>query len=73
MKTAKTAKKKSASAKEKDADAVIIRMARKGAFSRIGEEAIKASHKLGYSATVLLDGGIYRLHPDGTRTLLKAV
>ena len=65
--------KKSATKRAKDADAVIIRMARKGAFERIGEVAIAAAHKAGRSATVLIDGGIYDLHPDGTRTLLKAM
>ena len=56
-----------------DADAAIIRMARDGAFEHIGEMAIAATHKLGHSATILIDGGIYRIHPDGSRTLLKAI
>ena len=73
MKAAKTATKKGAARRGRDADAVIIKMARKGAFERIGEAAIAAAHKAGRSATVLIDGGIYDLHPDGTRTLLKAM
>lgn len=72
MKTSKRIRRRNAN-KVKDADAAIIGMAREGAFERIGEEAIAETHKLGHSATVLLDGGIYKLHPDGTRTLLKAI
>ncbi len=49
----------------------IGRLARQGAIASAGRKAIAASFRKGLSVTVLEAGIIYRLHPDGKRTILK--
>ncbi len=44
-----------------------------GAIASAGKNAIAASFKKGLSVTVLENGIIYRLHPDGSRTAIKKV
>lgn len=42
-----------------------------GAIASAGRRAIAASFKKGLSVTVLENNVIYRLHPDGTKTVIK--
>jgi hypothetical protein len=54
-----------------DPEKSIRRLAKQGAIATAGKKAIAASFRKGLSVTVLEDGIIYRLYPDGKRTILK--
>jgi hypothetical protein len=54
-----------------DVDKIISDRAKKGQLASSGENAIRRSLKRGLSVTVLEDGTIYRVHPDGTKTRVK--
>jgi hypothetical protein len=57
--------------KSYDPEKRIMALVRSGAIASAGRNAIAASFKKGLSVTVLENGVIYRLHPDGTRTAIK--
>lgn len=54
-----------------DPEKRITRLARQGSIKSAGQNAIAASFKNGLSVTVLENGIIYRLHPDGKKTVVK--
>ena len=54
-----------------DPEKRIIWLARQGSIKSAGQNAIAASFKSGLSVTVLENGIIYRLHPDGKKTIVK--
>ncbi len=54
-----------------DPEKLMLRLARSGTIASAGKKAIAASFKKGLSVTALENGVIYRIHPDGKRTVLK--
>ena len=54
-----------------DPELNIGRLAKQGAIATAARRAIAASFKKGLSVTVMENGVIYRLHPDGKRTVIK--
>ena len=54
-----------------DPEKRITLLARQGLIKNACQNAIAASLKIGLSVTVLENGIIYRLHPDGKRTIIK--
>lgn len=46
-------------------------LVRQGALEAIGALAVKESYDLGLPVTVLDDGVVYRVYPDGTRKVVK--
>lgn len=57
--------------KGKSPESAMRGLVKAGALKAIGAMAIKESHDLGLSVTVLDNGIIYSVHPDGTRTEIK--
>ncbi len=55
-----------------DVDKRISKMAKSGKLVSAGENAFKRSIKNALSVTVAEDGAIYKVHPNGTRTRIKA-
>lgn len=54
-----------------DVDKRISAMAKRGELAYSGKNAFNRSLKRGLSVTVAEDGGIYKVFPNGTRTLVK--
>jgi hypothetical protein len=63
--------KKIKAAADIDPERRIAGLAKRGFIRSAGQDAIAASFKRGLSVTVLENGVIYRLHPDGKRTIVK--
>lgn len=55
-----------------DVDSAIIARAKSGALAQAGKKAFKRSLENGLSVMVAEDGAIYKIHPNGTRTRIKA-
>jgi len=51
----------------------IKKLAKNGSLAIVGKRAIKESHRLGLSVTILEDGKIYRVYPDGRRKVIKTI
>ncbi len=69
----KNAKKGITPASIQEPEKVIVTLARKGFLARIGEKAIESSHRKGLSITILENGSIYRVSPDGSKKLIKRI
>lgn len=54
-------------------EATIVQLAKQGRLAIAGQKALQASLRKGLSVTVLDNDGIYRIHPDGSRTLIKKI
>lgn len=51
----------------------IVKLARNGSLAEVGKRAIKESHRLGLAVTILENGKIYKVYPDGHRELIKTI
>ncbi len=71
MKQALTIGKSVNGIKRYDPEKRIGMLVKSGAIASAGKNAIAASFKKGLSVTVLENGVIYRLHPDGSKTIIK--
>lgn len=52
-------------------ETALLKLVKQGALEAIGAMAVKESYDLGLPVTVLDNGVIYRVYPDGTRTVVK--
>lgn len=53
-----------------DTDATIGMMAKSGELMEIGKRAIMHTHRLGLPATIIEDGNIIQLYPDGQKKII---
>ncbi len=53
-----------------DPDKVIVRLAKAGKLMDVGKRAIAKTHELGYAATIIEQGNIVSLLPDGTKVII---
>lgn len=54
-------------------ESVIIRLARHGKLSGAGTKAVQSSWQKGIAVTILENGKIYRVYPDGRRKFIKSI
>jgi hypothetical protein len=54
-------------------EAVIVRLAQKGKLAAAGQTAMRLSLQRGLPVTILEDGKIYRVYPNGIRKLIKSI
>jgi len=54
-------------------ETVIMRLVRSGKLAGAGQRAMRSSLQKGLAVTILEDGKIYRVYPNGSRKLIKSI
>ena len=55
-----------------DPEKTVLQLIKEGLLEDIGKQAIAESHIAGVSPVIMLNGKMFRLHPDGSKTPYEA-